>query len=53
MILETLTFKREKLQVPLEKGTFQDTAAALFNNLPENPKKCDISMYLVCTFLNS
>ena len=24
-----------KLQVPLEKGTFQDTAAALFNNLPD------------------
>ena len=42
-----------KLQVPLEKGTFQDTAAALFNNLPDNPKKCDISIYLVCTFLNS
>ena len=42
-----------KLQVPLEKGTFQDTAVALFNNLPENPNKCDISIYLVCTFLNS
>ena len=25
------------VQVPLEKGTFQDTAAALFNNLTENP----------------
>ena len=42
-----------KLQVPLEKGTFQDTAAALFNNLPDNPKQCDISIYLVCAFLNS
>ena len=42
-----------KLQVPLEKGTFQDTAAALFNNLPDNPKKCDISIYLVCAFLTS
>ena len=42
-----------KLQVHLEKGTFQDTAAALFNHLPDNPKKCDISIYLVCTFLNS
>ena len=42
-----------KLQVPLEKGTFQDTAAALFNNLPNNPKTCDISIYLLCTFLNS
>ena len=30
-----------RLQVPLEKGTFQDTAAALFNNLPDNLKKCD------------
>ena len=27
----------------MEKGTFQDAAAALFNNLPDNPKKCDIS----------
>jgi len=27
-----------KVQVPLEKGTFQDTAAAFFNNLPDNPK---------------
>ena len=42
-----------KLQVPLEKGTFQDTAAALFNNLPDSPKKWDISIYLVCAFLNS
>ena len=42
-----------KLQVPLEKGTFQDTAAALFNNLLDNPKRCDISIYLVCAFLNS
>ena len=42
-----------KLQVALEKGTFQDTAAALFNNLPDNPKKWDISIYLVCAFLNS
>ena len=42
-----------KLQVPLEKGTFQDTAAALFNNLPENPNKCDISIYLVCACLSS
>ena len=24
-----------RLQVPLEKGTFQDTTAALFNNLPK------------------
>ena len=30
-----------RLQVPLEKGTFQDTAAALSNNLPDNLKKCD------------
>ena len=30
-----------RLQVPLEKGTFQDTAAALFNNLPDNFKKRD------------
>ena len=30
-----------RLQVPLEKGTFQDTAAALFTNLPDNLKKCD------------
>ena len=30
-----------RLQVSLEKGTFQDTAAALFNNLPVNLKRCD------------
>lgn len=23
-------------EVPLEKGTFQDTVAALYNNLPDN-----------------
>ena len=29
-----------------KKGTFQDTAAALFNNLPDNLKKCDnINLY--------
>ena len=27
-----------RLQVPLEKGTFQDTAALLFNHLPKNLK---------------
>ena len=30
-----------RLQVPLEKGTFQDTAALLFNNLPKELKTCD------------
>ena len=30
-----------RLQVPLEKGTFQDTTAALFNNLPKELKICD------------
>jgi len=28
-------------QVPLEKGTFQDTTAVLFNNLPKELKICD------------
>ena len=28
---------------PLEKGTFQDTAAALLNSLPGTLKKCDDS----------
>ena len=30
-----------RLQVTLEKGTFQDTTAALFNNLPKELKMCD------------
>ena len=30
-----------RLQVPLEKGTFQDTTAILFNNLPKELKICD------------
>ena len=30
-----------RLQVPLEKGTFQDTTAVLFNNLPKELKICD------------
>ena len=30
-----------RLQVSLEKGTFQDTAALLFNNLPKKLKTCD------------
>ena len=30
-----------RLQVPLEKGTFQDTTAVLFNNLPKQLKICD------------
>jgi len=30
-----------RLQVPLEKGTFQDTTAAIFNNLPKELKICD------------
>ena len=41
-----------RLQVPLEKGTFQDTAAALFNNLPDNLKKCDyFNLFSSCIFL--
>ena len=30
-----------RLQVPLEKGTFQETTAVLFNNLPKELKICD------------
>ena len=30
-----------RLQVPLEKGTFQDTTASIFNNLPKELKICD------------
>jgi len=30
-----------RIQVPLEKGTFQDTTAILFNNLPKELKICD------------
>ena len=29
-----------RLVVPIEKGTFQDTAANLFNNLPDDIKLC-------------
>ena len=32
-----------RLQVPLENGTFQDTTAVLFNNLPKELKICDNS----------
>ena len=32
-----------RLQVPLEKGTFQDAKAVLFNNLPKELKICDNS----------
>ena len=40
-----------RLQVPLEKGTFQDTAALLFNNLPKNLKTCDdFSLFMSCVF---
>ena len=41
-----------RLKVPLENGTFQDTAAAFFNNLPGNLKKCDFKLiYLPLVFL--
>ena len=30
-----------RLQVPLEKGTFQDTTVVLFNNVPKELKICD------------
>ena len=46
--LQRVSIRRElrssdciRLQVPLEKGTFQDTAALLFNNLPKELKTCD------------
>ena len=29
-----------RLGIPLEKGTFQDSAAQLFNNLPEHIRVC-------------
>ena len=35
-----------RLRVPLEKGTFQDTTAALFNNLPNELKICaDLNLF--------
>ena len=40
-----------RLQVPLEKGTFQDTTAALFNNLPKEFKICDnLNLFTSCLF---
>ena len=46
--LQRVSIRRElrlsdciRLHVPLEKGTFQDTAALLFNNLPKELKTCD------------
>ena len=46
--LQRVSIRRElrssdciRLQVPLEKGTFQDTAALLFDNLPKELKTCD------------
>ena len=43
MNLQRVSTRRElrsldciRLQVPIEKGTFQDTAAVLFNNLQRN-----------------
>ena len=41
-----------RLKVPLGNGTFQDTAAAFFNNLPGNLKNCDFKLiYLPLVFL--
>ena len=41
LYVESCTHQTIRLQVPLEKGTFQDTAALLFNNLPKELKTFD------------
>ena len=41
MYVEVCALRGLRLQVPVEKGTFQETATALFNNLPDSLKRCD------------
>jgi hypothetical protein len=40
-----------RLQIPLVKGTFQDCAARIFNNLPPELRNCDLEL-LVTAVLN-